>query len=258
MRLRIFSDLHLEFGTIDLQPGDEDVVVAAGDVHLGTRGVEWLGATFPGTPVVYVAGNHEFYKHAAPKLVAALREAAAASDNVRFLENEAIEIDGVRFLGTTLWTDWRLNGDARLNGAAAHSVMQDFRRIRVSPTYRKLRPEDTGGLHVRARTWLQSALAEGGPCVVVTHHAPSARSLDPLDLSDPVSAAYASNLDGLVEDSGAQLWVHGHTHIVADYMVGRTRVLSNPRGYADEPVEGFEPNLVVDLCTSESGGALKA
>jgi predicted phosphodiesterase len=85
------------------------------------------------------------------------------------------------------------------------------------------------------------------PHVVVTHHAPSARSLAPATAHLPVSAAYGSHLDGLVEASGAALWVHGHTHHPVDYKIGATRVLSNPRGYPGEPVEGFDAGLVVEV-----------
>lgn len=247
MKLRVLSDLHLEFGTLELQPGDEDVVLAGGDIHLGTKGVAWLAATFPDTPVVYVAGNHEYYKHAHPKLVGKLRDAASETRNVHFLENEGVEIEGVWFLGTTLWTDFRLNGDARLNGSVAHRVMGDFRYVRVSPSYRKLRPEDAGAIHFRAKTWLNEALLARTPDVVLTHHAPSAHSLALNERADPLSAAYASNLDGLVEQCGAKLWVHGHTHRAVDYRIGATRVLSNPRGYADEPVPEFDPELVVEV-----------
>jgi Icc-related predicted phosphoesterase len=82
--------------------------------------------------------------------------------------------------------------------------------------------------------------------VVVTHHAPSQRSLNPL-YSDPMAAAYATHLDALVEESGVPLWIHGHTHHCVDYRLGRTRVVANQRGYPDEPVGGFDPGLVLDL-----------
>ncbi|HVS04223.1 MAG TPA: hypothetical protein VMT16_15775 [Thermoanaerobaculia bacterium] len=132
----------------------------------------------------------------------------------------------------------------------ANVRMNDYRRIRVSPEFRRLRPADTAAVHARSRRWLEEALAGAGlsqRTVVVTHHAPSRLSLDPTTAWQLVSAAYASNLDALVAGSGVPLWVHGHTHCAADYRIGETRVLSNPRGYPGQPVPGFDPALVVEV-----------
>ena len=83
--------------------------------------------------------------------------------------------------------------------------------------------------------------------MVITHHAPSIGSV-PRDFHrNPVSAAYASNLDELVEQSGAALWVHGHLHSQSDYRIGNTRVVCNPRGYPDERNPAFVPDLVIEI-----------
>jgi Icc-related predicted phosphoesterase len=248
LRIRILSDLHLEFGPLTLPEIQADVVVLAGDVHLGIKGLAWCRKQFPETPVIYVPGNHEYYGAAIPKLTEKLRQEAAGSQ-VYILDDETIKIGRVTFLGTTLWTDFRLLGDPALSSREADQVMNDYRRIRVSPSYRRLRPADTLGRHQRSRRWLMLQLAERapGPVVVVTHHVPSARSLGnhkPLDL---VSAAYASRLDDLVARSRVALWVHGHIHQAADYVLGTTRVICNPRGYPEEPVPGFNPSLVVGI-----------
>jgi Icc-related predicted phosphoesterase len=248
MRIHILRDLHLEFGPLLLPKVQADLVVLAGDVHVGTRGLEWCREQFPATSVIYVLGNHEYYGFAIPKLTEKLRQEAAGSQ-VFILNDEAKEISGVTFLGTTLWTDFRLLGDPVLSSREADQVMNDYRRIRVSPPYRRLRPADTLARHQRSRRWLMLQLAERapGPVVVVTHHVPSARSLGnhkPLDL---VSAAFASRLDDLVAQSKATLWVHGHIHQAADYVLGNTRVMCNPRGYPDEPVPEFDPSLVVEI-----------
>jgi calcineurin-like phosphoesterase family protein len=127
-------------------------------------------------------------------------------------------------------------------------AMVDYRSIRVSPTYRRLRPADTVGWHLRSVRWLRDTLPqETNPTVVVTHHAPSALSLAPHLADDPVSAAYASHLDELGATPGLALWVHGHTHRSVDYQMGTVRVLSNQRGYEDEPATGFDPGLVVEV-----------
>lgn len=248
MRLWILSDLHLEFGPVELPPVEADLIVLAGDVHRGRRGLAWARERFATTPAVYVLGNHEYYGEALPRLREKV-EAEAAGSSVHLLENRAVEIDGVTFLGCTLWTDFDLHGNARLAQIEAGVQMTDYRAIRVSPRYRRLRPADTAVLHAASRRWLEKALgtAPAGPRVIITHHAPSALSLAPDTAHLPVSAAYGSHLDSLVEASGAALWVHGHTHYPVDYRIGGTRVLSNPRGYPDEAVKGFDPGLVVEL-----------
>jgi len=109
MRLRVLSDLHLEFGPFEPPPCAADVVVLAGDIHTGTQALPWIQQHFPGMPVVLVLGNHEFYGHAAPALVEEFR-AAVTGTNVHLLENAAVELAGWRFLGCTLWTDFCLHG----------------------------------------------------------------------------------------------------------------------------------------------------
>jgi hypothetical protein len=247
VRLHVLSDLHLEFAPFAPPPVDADVVVLAGDTHPGLRSVRWAAEHWPDRPVLLVPGNHEFYGHTYPALVRKLEaEAETRGPHLHVLSDRAVVIGGVRFLGATLWTDFALLADPAAGMAAAQVQMTDFRRIRVEPRYGKARPTDTVLWHRRSVRWLRETLAgpHDGPTVVVTHHAPSGHSVNPL-YADPAAAAYASHLDELVAESGATLWVHGHTHYCVDYPLGGTRVLSNQRGYPDEPVGGFAPDLVV-------------
>lgn len=248
MRLHVLSDLHLEFGGFSLPEVEADVLVLAGDIALRTQSVEWAKVAADGRPTVLVPGNHEYYGDSLPRLTHKLRE-AGAPHNIHVLERSAVVLDGVAFFGATLWSDFELLSDSHAAMQDSRALVTDYRRIRVSGSYRKLRPEDTASIHASTRRWLNEQVRSGATrgAVVVTHHAPSARSVAPALLTDRVSPGYASNLDSLVEDSGAMLWVHGHTHYCSDYQIGRTRVLSNPRGYADEPVAGFQPNLVVEV-----------
>ncbi|HEU0052341.1 MAG TPA: metallophosphoesterase [Longimicrobium sp.] len=247
MKLLVLSDLHVEFAPFDPPSTDADVVVLAGDTAPGVKGIDRAREWFPRTPIVYVAGNHEYYGHALPKLTRELEEAGDAA-GVHFLENRAVEIGGARFLGCTLWTDFEVLGDRSYCAAAAQAAMNDFRRIRVEGSWRRFAPADARGLHLASVEWLREALETpfAGPTVVVTHHAPSARSLEPAFRTHPVSAAYASDLEWMMDGARAALWVHGHTHHCVDYEVNGTRVYANQRGYPHQHT-GYDPARVVEV-----------
>jgi predicted phosphodiesterase len=257
MRIAVASDLHLEFSDIELAGDGADVVVLAGDIHVRAEGVRWAAGRFD-VPVIYVAGNHEFYDGDIVATTAAMRDAARGT-NVHLLDDEAVTIGGVRFLGAVLWTDFDLFGDAGVKAdaiARCLDLMPDFKIITNGPGV--LTPEDTVAIHAKSRAWLAAALADGvgsGPTVVVTHHAPHRGSLAPRYAEDPVSAAFVSDLAPLM-DGGAgappALWVHGHTHTSFDYTVGTTRVVCNPRGYSRRPGghrenPAFRPDFVVEI-----------
>jgi Icc-related predicted phosphoesterase len=248
MRLHILSDLHLEFAPFELPKVEADVVILAGDVHPGFLGLKWIQENIREVPVIYVMGNHEFYGKDIPKLTLELKERTQGT-NVHVLENDSIEIGGVRFLGATLWTDFELNGDLTAGQAEAAFQMTDYRRIRLAPQYSKFRPRDSRRMHLETVEWLkeQAAAHSTTKKVVVTHHAPSRRSIKSQWQHHPLNPSYASNLDALIENSNARLWIHGHIHHCSDYMVGATRVLVNPRGYPDECIKEFNPLLVVEI-----------
>ncbi|NEV60404.1 metallophosphoesterase [Thiorhodococcus minor] len=243
MKIQILSDLHREFDRtarrgpalrLDAIPdSDADVIVLAGDVDTGLTGLHWAIAEAArlARPMLYVFGNHEYYGQSIPRLLEKGR-ALVAGTGVHLLEKDAVVIEGVRFLGCTLWTDFALQGDSPQAVAEAAQQMSDFRRIRVSPHYRRLKPLDLMAIHRDAVAWLRERLAESPapPTVVVTHHAPSPRSLVPGFAEDPLSPAYASDLEALMGPNLA-LWIHGHLHRRADYRVKDTRILCNARGY---------------------------
>ena len=248
MRLHILADLHLEFGPATIPVSDADVVVLAGDIHLGREGRRWARNQFPDQPVIYVLGNHEFYRHSLPDLTETLRRETSGS-HLYLLENNAVELGGYTFLGCTLWTDFQLAAKAKIAMRTAEGIMSDYSIIEFSPERRLLRARDTARLHGESVTWLREALAKCHPArtIVVTHHAPSARSEAPYHANSPLKLAFASNLDGLITQSGIPLWIHGHTHYNVDYMPGSTRVLTNQRGYPEERCARFNPGLVVEI-----------
>lgn len=247
MRLHVLSDLHLEFADWTPPPVDADLVILAGDIHVGTAGVAWAARAFAGRIVVYVPGNHEHYGAVLPGHLHALRRAAAGTC-VHVLEREALVLPQVRVLGCTLWTDFALTGERRRAMALAAEAMWDYREIRVAPRRRAARPADTLRWHRRSRAWLAGELAAADrPTVVVTHHAPCPGSCPPAEGDRPYAPAYASDLSGLITASPPACWVHGHTHRARDDRAHGTRILSNPRGYPDQAGTGFVPDLVCEI-----------
>ena len=239
----------MDLGSVPLPQVEADVTVLAGDVRPGKSALAWIRQNLPEQPVVYVLGNHEFYGGAVPKLIEDFRRMSAGT-NIHILENDCLCIDGVRFLGCTLWTDFSLFGDPAAAGREAAGIMNDYRRIRVSPEYRRLAGRDTARFHAHSVRWLREQLdaPAAPPTVVVTHHAPSPRSLDPAEAEELISAGYASNLENLIVSSRARLWIHGHIHRHADHWIDETRIISNPRGYPDRCIPaGFNPELVIEL-----------
>lgn len=250
MRLYILSDIHNEFSVFTPPAVAADMVILAGDIDLKGRAIEWMRQF---KTVLYVAGNHEFYGEHLLKMREKLRQAAASP--VHFLDDDELIVDGVRFLGGTLWTDFALYGEARRPLAMWDGQMglNDYHRIRTDTTYRKLRPADTWALHMKTVAFLETKRQEpfAGKTVVVTHHAPSPRSIHPAFANDPLSPCFASNLEHLMGPP-IDLWIHGHTHNSSDYTVNGTRVIANPRGYqrpGDTSPENpdFNPGLVVDI-----------
>ena len=248
MRLQILSDLHLEFGVSRLPSVEADVVVLAGDIHLGRDGRKWARKTFSDKPVVYVLGNHEFYRHSLPDLTETLQRQAEGSQ-IHVLENTAAEIGGFTFLGCTLWTDFQAGIDKELAVLIAEAYMSDYGQIQYGPEKRLLRARDTIKAHVQSVAWLRNMLQKCDPAktIIVTHHAPSARSQPDFFKYSRLTGAFVSNLESLVECCRIPLWIHGHTHYNVDYRIGVTRVLTNQRGYPDEICEGFDPELVVTI-----------
>ena len=261
VRIQLASDLHLELlrrwphECLVTPAPDADVLVLAGDIHRGLEAIERFAA-WP-VPVLYVAGNHEFYRHDWDTLRSELKS-ATASTAVRFLDDDAVTIDGVRFLGSTLWTDYALPGIESTEAmATAERFLLDHQRIQTaSGLFRARQALDD---HRRSRDWLAREMSadRATPTVVITHHAPHPGSIHPRFAGSPINGGFISDLTALVER--AELWLHGHVHDSFDYTVGRCRVVTNPRGYArnrDDAASvedlvfenpAYRPDLVIDV-----------
>ncbi|GAB6909404.1 metallophosphoesterase family protein [Desulfosarcina cetonica] len=250
MKIHVLSDLHIEFGNFDLPNTDADIVILAGDIHVGTKGVEWAAKAIKGKEVIYVIGNHEYYRNALPKLTEKLKRMAKDA-NIHLLENESVTIGNVEFSGCTLWTDFRLLNNLDISVISAETRMNDYVLIRHSPEFRRLKPSDTAILYGKSRAWIDGQLNisrhAGTKTVVITHHAPSIHSVPTRYKKGHLSAAFASNLEDVILDSAIDLWVHGHIHDPSDYSIGDTRVVCNPRGYVGEVHPEFKPDLTIEI-----------
>ena len=253
MRLHILSDLHLSCGAPEIPRTDAEVVVLAGDVARPREAIAWAAGL--GRPVVFVAGNHEFYGGSIAGTPGELRRAALGTD-VRVLDCGEAFIGGVRFLGATLWTDFLLCGAGEGRDAAIREAlmrMRDFTRIRLADDGpAPFMPADSADLFRAHAAWLERSLAEphDGPTVVVTHHAPSPASIHPRFAGSPLNACFVSDAERLLDGDRVSLWVHGHTHDSHDYVRNGTRVVCNPRGYSRGGVNEnprFDPGFQVAL-----------
>jgi Icc-related predicted phosphoesterase len=261
MRLWILSDLHIEQSSWDVPVAvpDYDVLIAAGDIHDPlSDGVRWLAERAGVHPVIYVPGNHEWYAY--PRRFTVLDEARRGQDiadalGVHLLQEAETMIGGVRFLGTTLWTDYAVFGHPAAGMHYARNWMNDHRIIFPDDEEMPLSPELALTWHERSLAWLTTKLQEpfAGKTVVVSHHLPHPGSIHPRFADDQLTPAFCSDLSELVESSGAVLWAHGHTHESCDYVAGATRVVCNPKGYGPIRQGGrfenanFDPCLVVEI-----------
>lgn len=266
MKIQIASDLHLDLlpklegpDLTIIHPTDADVLVLAGDIHDGCQGIDRFKNWSQGIEVIYVAGNHEFYGHLHGTKQGQMR-ARAADVGVHFLERNSVVIRGVRFLGATLWTDYRLFEPRYSQQLAMVDVkrrLNDHRLIRMEKA--AFSPWDALEIHASTCLWLKEELAKpfDGKTVVVTHHGPHPNSVHQKYKDDLLSAAFVSNLSELLD--GVDLWIHGHVHDGFDYQVGRCRVVANPAGYvlnrrsiksleeAQFENAEFNPHLVVEV-----------
>ncbi|MDP3256719.1 metallophosphoesterase [Bosea sp. (in: a-proteobacteria)] len=263
MRLLVVSDVHLEFGPFVFpKPMPEfDVAVFAGDMHRPiVAALDWMAdqredGPLLGRQIVYVAGNHEFYKSEMKGNLAAGAEQAAAV-GIHLLQRRTVIIGDVRFIGCTLWTDYRLLGTPKPSMVFAGQELNDHRLIRYREEgghYSRFMPWHAAAEHRLDLAFIRSELGKlhDGPTIVVTHHAPHPRSVQPRHQGSALSPAFVSDLSALIEDFQPELWIHGHDHGSHDYRVGRTRVLANQAGYPN--VHGyrenpwFHPSLVVEV-----------
>ena len=286
MKIKVVSDLHLEFSDINIKNDDGcDVLILSGDIMvavdmhdhpelantadqaaiasgtgLGSRQLKaqrfrdfLKRCSFSFPHVLYVAGNHEFYHGKWNQSLTTLSNECAKFPNVYFLEAGCKKINDVTFIGGTLWTD--MNQGDPLTLHAVRDMMNDFRVIKKDlEGYTNLKPADTVVRHRHMLGYIKQLVAEkhDEKFVVVGHHAPSKLSTHEQYANEHImNGAYSSDLSEFILDRPQiKLWTHGHTHHPFDYVIGETRIVCNPRGYESDGYSedsGWDPNMVVEI-----------
>ena len=294
VKIQLLSDLHLEVHPhfVPTPAPGADLLVLAGDVGSYQGGSLLkdddfgLGRFSPNhgwpTPVLYVPGNHEYDGLDFDATHARLRQTCERL-GITWLERETVTLqqltgaDGtggpdapaVRFVGTTLWTDFDALGPAGVLSAtssasstSANALAQQLKArdkaFRAANYYlKKALTLRHGELMLAAQmrdqalvcqTWLRAALNQpfDGTTVAITHFAPSLNSADPRYGMTPGTAGFCNALDELLPQ--AQLWLHGHLHAPSDYMAEGCRIVANPLGYARKNEQaGFRAGFVIEL-----------
>jgi calcineurin-like phosphoesterase family protein len=268
-KLWIWSDPHFENGQILFAgPAPEhDVCIVPGDLNYLPWAIESLkSGEFGNGTTIYTPGNHDYYRQESMEGAERLAEENVKNSNV-FLANPGEYVfGGVRFLGCTLWTDYMLFGDFMAAMGAAGNGMRDHRGlIKTHPagtptgSVVDFTPMDALRRHKGELVWLERKLAEqfDGPTICISHHLPSLKSVPERFDEDPLTPAFASSLDWLIEKYQPDLWIHGHTHDSCDYNIEKTRVLCNPLGYHNEPNPAFKWDLVVEIGDYEPAPTMK-
>lgn len=244
MRIHALSDLHVEFEGYMPAKVEADFVILAGDIHTKARASSWANEAF-GVPTVLVAGNHDAYGISLQGAHRKLKE--HAQGHVHVLERDVFIHGGVRFVGCTGWTDFRSFGHAQLNVSNAQTSMNDYRQIRLEPSFRRLRASDIQTIADESKQWLLEKVRTpfAGKTVVVTHHAPLLQLLPSWPDYGGLDAAYSNDWPEFLGQQ-IDLWVFGHTHHAVDVEIGGVRFVSNPRGYPQEQT-GFRADLVIEI-----------
>jgi predicted phosphodiesterase len=291
MKIAVCSDVHLEFGPLTLEnTSGVDVLILSGDIlvendldmfdrrqfdlgFMTHRSVLYhtffqeCSELFP--HVIYIAGNHEHYHGDFKHTLNELKRKLAYLPNVHVLDKEVFKLDGVTFVGSTLWTD--MNREDPLTLYHMKDYMNDFRiiknsnryvysnvpvyeydengKVKLDENYRQVQigmkkkeqparftPEDAVEENKKCFDFIKHCVSEakeGEKIVVVGHHTPSHQSCHPRYAHDAImNGGYHNSYEEYIMDHPQiVLWTHGHTHEKYDYMIGNTRVVCNPRGY---------------------------
>ncbi len=245
MRLQVASDWHFECQADDgksfvesLDPSKCDVLVLAGDLCPVTDGLYnslvMICRRFKDAQVLYVPGNHDYWRSDRGTVNAALRKAKDRNANLHLFNREVLTLGGKRFLGATLWFPRSRRTEEQASGWSDFLTIPGFFKW----VYEANRMDCL---------YFRKELQEGD--IVITHHLPSWLCVDPKYAADSTNCFYVCDLEDLILERKPALWIHGHTHVSGDHMIGSTRILCNPFGYAVENMMNprYQEELVIEV-----------
>lgn len=275
MLIRMMSDLHLEmevynngkrvlqdkypfFNPVALDTDQDTILILAGDIGLidslytVVEFIEDMCQRFK--HVIYVPGNHEYYRHSFIAGIKTLRDALSHT-SVHVMNDDVLKIDDVTFIGSTLWTDFENKNPLSIYSAS--TMMNDFRLIRTghsqAPYLRKMTPYDAIAAHETSKAFIEDQLSyakfvDESKVVVVSHHGPTFKSMHEMFIGSDVNGAYYSELGNMICHYSPAVWIHGHTHCSMDYVLGDTRIICNPRGYRPNYLnQEFDDAKVIEI-----------
>ncbi len=245
------SDLHGEFldwsrpQSRKIPDCNGEILIVAGDAETNGKGPYFLRYAYPNHRIVYTPGNHEYYGRSIKKMDDLLREECRKHD-IHFLQMDCIKIDGLKIAGCTLWTNFELFGAETVERARIEGerYMRDYLAIWYDNEKEgSINTDHTIQIHKKHLAWLKQQQAD----IIVTHHPPSFQGIADEYKDSLLSAAFASNLDHVVKQSGAKYWFCGHSHVAKRFKIGQTEVVINSMGYPGEKIEGFDPGLILEI-----------
>ena len=260
MKVTLASDVHFEFhknepNWLPKIAKNCDLIILAGDIEVGVAAIDSvlrIADAHPQSQLIFVAGNHEFYRQNIEKQLEHYRQAFSKNTRVHFLENNHIEINGYHILGCTLWTGFNILGDDKISKAMDESrlAIADFSLIRCGKNNREFAPQDAAARHEESCRWLISELEqlESQKTIIVTHFPPCAKARNTFFKQSLLTPYFLADCQQIIFDYQPLIWCYGHNHLSDDFVTGKTRVVSNQLGYPNEPFDcNYNTQKIIDL-----------
>ena len=241
MKIKLISDLHVDSTKYHYTRGEEDLLIILGDIANGLRGIDWVKNNIPkDLRTLIVLGNHDFYGHEYEEVIQEWH-AGFLGYNITVLHNEEVTIEGIRFIGGTMFSDFELSGisEAWFVKLRAKTAIADFELIKNWSPFRHCEEHEKFEKFLKY-SYENTELPK--KTIVLTHFCPSIHSIPDKFVTSYLNPFWASSMEHLFY--GCDIWMHGHTHEKLDYEYAGTRVVCNPLGYWMENSK-FEEDFII-------------
>lgn len=260
MKILILSDLHLEKDdnfSLDVNILNQvDLCIFAGDIHKNIeKSLDWIYEQIKNINIksIYVPGNHEFYKNFLIDEINNAQQLKNKYKNIFLLNDDYIIINNIKFIGSILWTDYNLHNNQK---EAMDSVRKKrFNKYSYAIYSKKhnriIDPNDLLFLHKKSVSYIEKELNNNNiKSIIISHYLPTQKSIKEIYGIDDLNPSFASNLEHIIKQYQPQIWIHGHTHSNFDYILDKTRIICNPRGYIKNNIaenNEFDINKIIEL-----------